>query len=488
MGRQRSQGGPVTEPNKAKTGTVYVLIDPRNNRVRYVGATTKTLKARLQGHMTRAATRVKAWIDDLAADGLSPRIEPIDEGIPESQLRDREREEITRRLIAGDRLLNEAATAQGRRHLEQRCEEERIEHERLAWEHVANQVRSIVGGPLAPGDVAPIPINPKVMADYRALLRAREEAARIPAATEFERAEQAARLERAHEKISEALWRSVQPSWGELRGIADRSFDYLLEGRVYAAFKKPWADLQDLPRYLALIPWGIMAVGPWAALAERAGMDITSTEFIDWVSDDADVRDALHVLLVRAGGRMGPLSALDNFNNLSRPSTGLVAMTAAHSEGFELPRVLNGQVVAFLDSIVRDGQLTPAMGDLLQRLDRGALDRLLGPNIAAGVDAQLSLQPGTSVDVLTAVLEKSTALHVDSLRRIVNRAKGKFPTVETPDFRLFVGNTVPMLRAITASLVVSGAIPAPADRKPAEVVNDVRALWCGDRSEIGWAA
>lgn len=478
----------MTEPNKAKTGTVYVLIDPRDDRVRYVGATTQMLKDRLQGHMTRAAARVKAWIDDLAADGLTPRIEPISEGVPESQLRDREREEITRRLIAGDRLLNEAATAQGRRHIERRSEEERIERERSAWEHVANQVRSIVGGPLAPGDVAPIPISPTVMTDYQALLRARDEAARVPAATEFERAVQKTQFDRAHEQISEALWRSVQPFWGELRGIADRRFDEVLEGRVYAAFKEPWADLEDLPRYLALLPWGIMAVGPWAALAERAGMDITGAEFIDWVSDDVDVREALHVLLVRAGGRMGPLSALDNFNNLSRPSTGLIAMTAAHSTSFELPRVLNGQVVAFLESIVRDGQLTPAMGDLLQRLDRGALDRLLGPNIVAGVDAQLGLPAGASTDVLTLVLERSTAQNMDSLRRIVNRAKGRFPTVETPDFRFFVGNTVPMLRSITASLVASGAIPSPADQTPAEVVAEVRTLWHGDRSEIGWAA
>lgn len=492
MGRQRSQGGPVTVPKNATTGTVYVLIDPRDNRARYVGATTKTLKARLQGHMTHAATRVKAWIDGLATEGLAPRIEPINEGVPESQLRNLEREEITRRLIAGERLLNESATAQGRRYVERRREQERQERDRAAWEHVANQVRSILGGPLAPGNVEPILLSPRTLTDYHSLLRAEEEAARENSSSDFEWAVKRDRLERAQYKAEDALWRSVRPVWGELRGMASRppndQFDDVLAGRVCAVFKERWADLQDAPRYLALLPWGMMAVGPWAALAERAGMDARGNDFINWVSDDIAVREALSVLLVRSGGRMGPLSALDNFNNLSRPSTGLVAMTAAHYPGFDLPRVLNMHVVSFLESMLRDGQLTPAMGDLLCRLEPHALDRYLGPNIAADVDAQLSLPPGTSKDVLAAVLEKSGALPLGRLEYIVSRARGAFPTVEAPNFMGFSGNTVPMLQTITVSLVASGVISPRPGRTPAELVGEVRALWSGERDRLEWAA
>lgn len=493
MGRQRPQGSPVTTPKAETVGTVYVLIDPRDDRVRYVGATTKTLKARLQGHRTRAAARVKAWIDELAAEGLTPRIEPINEDVPEAQLRDREREEITRRVIAGESLLNEAATAQGRRYVEQRQEEERIERGRAAWEHAANQVRSILGGPLAPGDLTPIPLSPRTLTDYHSLLRLREEVAQEPPSITYERAVKLDRLERAQDKAETALWRSVQPIWGELRGVADQPpntfFDDLLARRVRAVFKERWIDLKDASRYLALLPWGIMAVGPWAALAERAGMDATGNEFIDWVSDDPTVRDALHVLLVRAGGRMGPLSALDNYNNLARPSTGLVAMTAAHHPGFDLPIALNREVKTYLEKVLRDGQLTPAMADLLHKLDPRALDHLLGPNIAADTDTQLGLAPGTSRDVLALVLEKVRPWRFDKLDNVVSRADRAFPTVDVPDYGGFYGNTVPMVQTIAASLVASGVISMPSSgRTPAELVGKVRGLWRGDLSCLEQAA
>jgi hypothetical protein len=228
-----------------------------------------------------------------------------------------------------------------------------------------------------------------------------------------------------------------------------------------------------------------MAVGPWAALAERAGMDATGETFIDWVSDDAAVRAALRVLLVRSGGRMGRLRALDNVNNFSRPSTGLVAMTAAHHPGFDLPQVLNREVAIFLESVVRDGQLTPAMSDLLCRLDPRALNHILGPDIAAGIDTQLDLPSGTSLNVLAAVLEKSTSWNLGMLDRIVDRARGAFPTVETPSYSGFSGNTAPMFQAVTVTLAAAGILPPPANRTPAELVNEVRALWCGNlgRSE-----
>lgn len=483
----------MTSPENSTTGTVYVLIDPRDNRVRYVGATTKTLKARLQGHKTRAAARVEAWIDELAAGGLTPRIEPINEGVPESQLRDREREEITRRVIAGEPLLNESATAQGRRYVERRRVQEREERERAAWEHVANQVRSILGGPLPPGDVPPIPLSSQAIAAYHSLLRAKEEADRARASGDLNLwAARATCVEESQARAAEALWRAVRPVWGGLRGMADQRsndlFDDVLAGRVCAVFEERWADFEDAARYLPLLPWRIVAVGPWAALAERAGMDARGNDFIEWVSDDATVRAALRILLVRSGGRIGPLSALDNFDNLSRPSTGLVAMTAAHHPGFDLPSVLNMHVKGFLESMLRDKQLTPAMGDLLCRLEPRALDRYLGPNIAADVDAQLSLPPGTSKDVLAAVLEGSGAFPLGRLEYIVSRAKGAFPTVEAPNFTGFSGTTVPMIQAVTVSLMASGVLAPRSGRTAAELVDEIRALWRGDRDRLERAA
>jgi hypothetical protein len=470
----------VTDQKKTTTGTVYALIDPRDNRARYIGATTQTLKGRLQGHLASPVAVVKAWVDALAAEDLRPRIEAINEGVPESQLRDLEREEITRRLVAGERLLNQSATAQGRRFIERRREQERVEWERAAWECVANQVRSVLGGPLAPGDVAPISLGSEAAAAYQSWLRAEENAESEPAPNHLERLMGDSRLHQARANAADALWQSVRPIWGRLRGRADRQFDDVLAGRAGAVLNGPWADLQDASRYLALLPWGIVAVGPWAALAEQAGMDTAGSAFIDWVSDDATVREALRVLLVRSGGRMGPLSALDNIDNFSRPSIGLVAMTAAHHPGFDLPPVLNMYVARFLESMLRDGQLTPAMGDLLCKLEPRALDRILGPNVAADIDAQLGLPPGTSGDVLTAVLEKSTERRLDRLDRIVSRAKGRFPTVGAPDFRHFRGDTVPMFQTIVASLMASGILPVPSGKTPTWLVGEVRALWCGN--------
>lgn len=467
----------MTATKKTTTGTVYVLIDPRDDRVRYVGATTKTLKARLKGHRTRAAARVKAWIDELATEGLTPRIEPVNEGVPESQLRDCEREEITRRVIAGEALLNESATAQGRRRAEQQRKEERIERERAAWKHAANQVRSILGGPLPPGDVPPIPLGARAMANYHSILRIRQDADREHAASD-------SRLWIARADAADDLWRSVQPIWARLLSRAGQHFEDVLASRVGTVFTESWTDLQDASRYLALLPWGIMAVSPWAALAERAGMDAAGPDFIGWVSDDDGVREALHVLLVRPGGRMGPLSVLDDLDNLSRPSTGLVAMAAAHYPKFRLPQALNMQVVAFLERMLRNGQLTSAMGDLLCKLDPHALDRLLGPDIAADADAQLNLTPGTSRDVLAAVLEKSTALDMDRLERIVSRARGAFPAVQTPGFRELSGNTVPTFQTVTVSLVASGLLSPPPGKTFTGLVGEVQALWRGDRDRL----
>ena len=49
------------------TGTLYTLVDPRTETVRYVGQTTKPLAVRLAGHMNNPAPKVAPWIAELAA-------------------------------------------------------------------------------------------------------------------------------------------------------------------------------------------------------------------------------------------------------------------------------------------------------------------------------------------------------------------------------------------------------------------------------------
>jgi hypothetical protein len=62
---------------------IYVLKDPRNNSVRYVGATVSTLKKRLTGHVWDArhlsGTRKVNWIKQLLELKLKPQIELLEE-------------------------------------------------------------------------------------------------------------------------------------------------------------------------------------------------------------------------------------------------------------------------------------------------------------------------------------------------------------------------------------------------------------------------
>lgn len=92
--------------------TVYRLRDPRNDEVRYIGATMMPLKKSLQGHMGAARSGYSGWkgartvwINELDALGLLPVIEPI-ETVDGQQGAAREHYHIEQARIAGLRLVN----------------------------------------------------------------------------------------------------------------------------------------------------------------------------------------------------------------------------------------------------------------------------------------------------------------------------------------------------------------------------------------------
>jgi hypothetical protein len=59
-------------------GSMYILIDPRTEEIRYVGWTTKSLLERLQRHKSEKKSSHKAnWIASLVQLGLIPRVELI---------------------------------------------------------------------------------------------------------------------------------------------------------------------------------------------------------------------------------------------------------------------------------------------------------------------------------------------------------------------------------------------------------------------------
>jgi hypothetical protein len=63
-----------------RTATIYGLVDPRTDRVRYVGKTTWSLTHRLRGHINGAttATHKGRWILALRAEGLCPSAIPLE--------------------------------------------------------------------------------------------------------------------------------------------------------------------------------------------------------------------------------------------------------------------------------------------------------------------------------------------------------------------------------------------------------------------------
>ena len=62
--------------------TIYKLIDPESNKIRYIGLTFNTLKQRLKSHYNENSKSHKCfWIKKLKSKGLKPIIEPIEENI-----------------------------------------------------------------------------------------------------------------------------------------------------------------------------------------------------------------------------------------------------------------------------------------------------------------------------------------------------------------------------------------------------------------------
>lgn len=92
-----------------KPGTVYVLIDPRGDTIRYVGQTTRPLSQRLSGHLSTRSVPVAEWVAELGALGLRPEIRPIVENVANDRLLDVETEQIRAHFDAGWPLLNAEA-------------------------------------------------------------------------------------------------------------------------------------------------------------------------------------------------------------------------------------------------------------------------------------------------------------------------------------------------------------------------------------------
>lgn len=445
-----------------KTGTVYALVDPRDGTERYIGATKKTLKQRLSGHMKGAQTApaVRNWITELdGCGGLAPEIRPIAEDVPEADLAYRETQEITIRLGAGLPLLNKVSTVPGRQLLERRRRTQREALEREAWAALVEPIRDRLGGPLPPKVHCLVPV-PRVVWSFvghpdRDVLEQMR-----PWTLDASVQKRYSVLSRMRADAQKHLGHETDVAWGGLFAV---SGDEIARARLRrlvdaAVAESRWDNPESLSTYLTLLPWCMVMVGPWRKLASNAGIADSTEEFIDWVSGDAAVRVALRT--VASCGRFGEVTdEVRHFADRVKPSIALASVAAAHlrlTPGDAIREPIRQVLIA----LAEDRQATEPMADLLQAIDPRAVSSVYGSDNAAAFDAKLGLPEGTSGAVIRELAAEYGAFY-PPLRRIAIRSTGMIPTTDRPDYEGWSGPMVPTMHGITATLARAGLLPAP---------------------------
>lgn len=90
----------------SKTGSIYALIDPRDNAVRYVGQTVAALSKRLGEHLGKPTNdKMRAWVYELKSLNMLPVIELL-ETVDRSRLNDFEDYWLGEMAYRGFYLLN----------------------------------------------------------------------------------------------------------------------------------------------------------------------------------------------------------------------------------------------------------------------------------------------------------------------------------------------------------------------------------------------
>ena len=91
--------------------TIYKLIDPITNEIRYIGLTFNDLNQRLKSHCSEKSKSHKSnWVQSLRKQGLKPIIESIEDNILSyEEVCDREIFYIDKYKLEGHRLTNMAS-------------------------------------------------------------------------------------------------------------------------------------------------------------------------------------------------------------------------------------------------------------------------------------------------------------------------------------------------------------------------------------------
>lgn len=457
---------------EAATGTIYALIDPRTETVRYVGQTTKPIEVRLAGHLAAPAPLVKGWIEELAVEGRRPEITPIREDVPAAELDLAEREEITSHAASGD-LLNVASNVVGnaKRRKASREEAKRREAEEKAmdlswrqasWRLVADQVQAAVGGPISPSDVPVRRIPEAVWETYQSYREAEGWLARhssggyllVPGVgltaadgspEEVCEREEIRRLKQRCEDGLENFMRAFSRSFCAVDD-GERYGDGIF-GQGDDAYRVAFTDPSHMARYLSLIPWAARSLDPWVALADAAGIDSRDAAFAEWVSADPDTRAA--VKLFQDAGTPGYLGRRYDRWDTDIASFAL-ALGAAHIPGFVIPELLRTDLREKLIKVAKDRQATGGMCKLLQEIDPKALDTVYGKDRLAIADVELGLPVGLAAQVIAKVFGTDHRDPDSEIGKLLQRNAGTFHAPAVPGYADWSGIHIPAMRSAVA--------------------------------------
>lgn len=89
--------------------SIYSLVDPRDNQVRYVGA-SKNPQRRLWQHLNRSKDennlKKRLWLEELVQHGHVPKLSIIEENLTKGEVLQREKHWIQVYLEQGASLVN----------------------------------------------------------------------------------------------------------------------------------------------------------------------------------------------------------------------------------------------------------------------------------------------------------------------------------------------------------------------------------------------
>jgi hypothetical protein len=479
-------------------GTIYALVDPRTDEVRYIGQTTKPIEARLAGHLAAPAPLVRLWIEALAVEGRRPSITAIRVGVPSAELDQAEKDEIATHSARGD-LLNVVSNTIGnaKRRKASKEEAKRREAEREAtdrawreasWRQVADQVRDATGGPIAPAGVPVYPIPESVWSTYQSYQEAERwlahhqsdallllpgagvaEAADSPEARERNGIRQ---LKRRCEEGLETFMRAYSHTFTAVDD-GERYGDGIF-GRGEDAYKIAVAGPDDMAHYLSLIPWAARSLDPWVALADAAGIDTREAAFVNWVSSDPETRAAVE--LFQRAGTPGYLGRRYQEWDTDIASF-VLALGAAHVPGFVVPELLKVSLRDALVKVAKDRQATSQMCCLLQEMDPHALDTVYGKDRLALADEELDLPTGLAAKVIMQVFGTEHRDPNSEIGKLLQRNAGAFQTPAVPEYESWSGIHIPAMRSIVACFCAAGLFSDASDELRENTVDRSSRTW-----------